>query len=173
MKQIRLTGSGGQGIITIAIILAEAAVAQGKQVVQTQSYGPEARGGSSKAEVIISHKPISYPKVTHPDLVLAMTQESSDQYTKDLSENDMVVIDTTFVQQMPDTSAKVIAAPITQTARDQLGRELFSNIIALGLIGKVSGLVEKEILQQAVLARVPKGTEEKNIQAFELGWNLQ
>ena len=84
MKQLRLSGSGGQGVITAAIIFAEAAVSEGKQAVQSQSYGPEARGGASKAEVIISDNPIYHPKVINPDIVLAMTQQAADQYYGDL-----------------------------------------------------------------------------------------
>ncbi|MCI6752686.1 MAG: 2-oxoacid:acceptor oxidoreductase family protein, partial [Selenomonas bovis] len=79
-KQLRFSGSGGQGVITAAIIFAEAAVAEGKEAVQSQSYGPEARGGASKAEVIIDDAPIYHPHVEVPDLVLAMTQKAADKY---------------------------------------------------------------------------------------------
>ena len=77
MKQIVLSGTGGQGLILAGIILAEAAVLDGKQAIQTQSYGPEARGGASKAEVIISDEAIDYPKVLDADVLLAMSQERS------------------------------------------------------------------------------------------------
>ena len=94
MKQLRLSGSGGQGVITAAIIFAEAAVSEGKQAVQSQSYGPEARGGASKAEVIISDNPIYHPKVINPDIVLAMTQQAADKYYGDLDkDNGLLIVD--------------------------------------------------------------------------------
>ncbi len=172
MKQLRLTGSGGQGIITMAIILAEGAVQAGYHAVQTQAYGPEARGGASKAEVIISKEDIAYPKVRQPNIVLAMNQEGCDKYSGGLRKDDLLIVDETFVKILPNTEAKIIALPITTCAREKLGKELFSNIIALGVLGKAMQLLDKETLEKAVLARVPKGTEEKNSQAFAIGWDL-
>ena len=102
-KQIRLSGSGGQGVITAAIIYAEAAVAEGKEAVQSQSYGPEARGGASKSEVIIDDGPIYHPHVKTPDVVLAMTQKAADKYYGDLHEDGILVLD-----QMPVAKAPMI-----------------------------------------------------------------
>ena len=103
MKQLRLSGSGGQGVITAAIIFAEAAVSEGKQAVQSQSYGPEARGGASKAEVIISDNPIYHPKVINPDIVLAMTQQAADKYYGDLDkDNGLLIVDEDLVPNAPD-----------------------------------------------------------------------
>src|SRR5512139_2762594 len=96
--EIRLSGSGGQGLILAGVILAEAAgIHDGKYVCQTQSYGPEARGGASKAEVIISDEEIDYPKAMKPDLLLAMNQRSCDTYLFDLKPNGVLVVDSTFV----------------------------------------------------------------------------
>ena len=100
-KQIRLSGSGGQGVITAAIIYAEAAVAEGKEAVQSQSYGPEARGGASKSEVIIDDSPIYHPHVKTPDVVLAMTQKAADKYYGDLHEDGILVLDTDLVPEPP------------------------------------------------------------------------
>ena len=97
-KELRFSGSGGQGVITAAIIFAEAAVAEGKEAVQSQSYGPEARGGASKAEVIIDDETIYHPHVEVPDIVLAMTQKAADKYYKDLAPDGLLVLDEELVQ---------------------------------------------------------------------------
>lgn len=170
MMEVRLSGSGGQGLILAGIILAEAAIADGKEAVQSQSYGPEARGGSSKSEVIISGKKIHYPKVTSPDLLLAMTQESLNKYGTDLKAEGLLVIDTTFVREVPDKYKNVHSVPITQLAREKCGRELFANMVALGTIIKLTGAVSFAALEKAVLARVPKGTEEMNKLALQVGY---
>ncbi len=104
-KELRFSGSGGQGVITAAIIFAEAAVAEGKEAVQSQSYGPEARGGASKAEVIIDDKTIYHPHVETPDLVLAMTQKAADKYYKDLNPDGLLVLDEELVPNPSRTSS--------------------------------------------------------------------
>lgn len=170
MKQIRLSGSGGQGVITAAIILAEAAIHEGKEAVQSQSYGPEARGGASKAEVIISDKPIYHPKVIMPNLVLAMTQKAADKYYHDLPEGGTLVIDEDLVPNAPEYS-KVIKVPITRLAVEGLGKALFANIVALGLLVKVTGIVDFATIQAAVAKRVPPATVEKNMKALQIGYD--
>lgn len=169
MMEFRLSGSGGQGLILAGIILAEAAIGDGKEAVQSQSYGPEARGGSSKSEVIISDKTIYYPKVENPDFLLAMTQEALTKYSVDLSQDSILVVDSTFVKEVPAQFKKVYSVPITQMAKEELGRDLFANIIALGIVAKLTKAVSLQALEQAVLARVPKGTEQTNKQALDLG----
>jgi 2-oxoglutarate ferredoxin oxidoreductase subunit gamma len=172
IKQIVLTGTGGQGLILAGIILAEAAVLDGKQAIQTQSYGPEARGGASKAEVIISDEVIDYPKVQEADTLLAMSQESFNKYSEEIGTAGKLVVDSTFVRELTETKAQLVALPITKAAREQLGRDMFANIIALGAIVGLTGTVSRESLVAAVLARVPKGTEDKNKQAIDIGFQL-
>ena len=172
MYQMRLSGSGGQGLILAGIIFAEAALLDGKLAIQSQSYGPEARGGASKSEVLISEKPIHYPKVTRADLVLAMTQEAVDKYTKDLPDDGILVIDTTFVKEVPARLKNVYKLAITEESSAQLGKILFANIIALGAIGALTNIVSMESLTKAVLHRVPAGTEEINKKALDLGAGL-
>lgn len=169
MMEFRLSGSGGQGLILAGIILAEAAIGDGKEAVQSQSYGPEARGGSSKSEVIISDKTIYYPKVEKPDFLLAMTQEALAKFSVDLNQDSILVVDSTFVKEVPAQFKNVYSIPITQMAKEELGRDLFANIIALGIVAKLTKAVSLKALEQAVLARVPKGTEKMNKQALELG----
>jgi len=166
--EIRLSGSGGQGLIFAGIILAEAAgIHDGKYVCQTQSYGPEARGGASKAEVVISDMEIDYPKAIKPDLLLAMNQKSCDAYFFDLKPTGMLIVDSTFVRQLPTTRA--IAIQFTQISREKLGRETGANIIALGALATLSGAVSLSSLEAAVMSRVPRGTEDFNREALELG----
>jgi 2-oxoglutarate ferredoxin oxidoreductase subunit gamma len=174
MKQeLRLSGSGGQGLILAGIILAEAALLDGKLAIQSQSYGPEARGGSSKAEVMISDEEIYFPKVTKPNLVLAMSQEAAKKYVDDLSDAGVLVTDSLFVKDLPASfKGKVYELPITHTAKTELGKALFANIIALGAIVKLTGLVSEASIIKAVLNRVPKGTEEVNEKAIKLGMSL-
>lgn len=170
MMEVRLSGSGGQGLILAGIILAEAAIDDGKEAVQSQSYGPEARGGSSKSEVIISGNRIHYPKVATPDLLLAMTQEALNKYGPDLKAEGMLIVDSTFVREIPEKYKNVHAVPITQLAKEKCGRELFANIIALGAIAKLTGSVSLAAMEKAVLARVPKGTEDMNRLALQTGF---
>lgn len=170
MMEVRLSGSGGQGLILAGIILAEAAIADGKEAVQSQSYGPEARGGSSKSEVIISSSLIHYPKVANPDLLLAMTQEALHKYGPDLKDTGLLIVDSTLVRDVPAGYKQVHAVPITQLAKERCGRELFANIIALGTMIKLTRSVSLEAMEKAVLARVPKGTEAMNRLALQTGY---
>ncbi len=166
--EIRFSGSGGQGLITAAVVFAEAVgVYDGRYVCQTQSYGPEARGGKSKAEVVISDQPIDYPKALELDLLLAMNQAACDAYFYDLKKNGILVVDSTLVEQYP--TSRVIAIPFTGIARDEIGRVLVANMVALGAIGLLSGRVNLDNLEKALLARVPKGTGEMNRDALRRG----
>jgi 2-oxoglutarate ferredoxin oxidoreductase subunit gamma len=166
--EIRFGGSGGQGIILAAVILAEAAGAyEGFHVCQTQSYGPEARGGRSKAEVVISNQEIDYPKVTQMDLFLAMNQAALDAYFFDFKPNGLLVVDSTFVKQIP--SSRVITIPFTRIARDEIGNQVVANIVALGAVGKLSQKVSSESLEQAVIAKVPPRFKDLNLEALKVG----
>jgi len=165
---IRLSGSGGQGLILMGIILAEAiGIYDGKYVAQTQSYGPEARGGSSKAEVVVSDQEIDYPKALKLDLLLAMNQKSCDDYYMDLKPKGILVVDSTFVNQVP--IPRVYQIPFTRIARDKFKREMVANIIALGAISRLTPIVSASAIEAAVLARVPKGTEKLNRDALRAG----
>ena len=135
--EIRLSGSGGQGLILMGIILAEAVgIYDGKFVAQTQSYGPEARGGSSKAEVVVSDEEIDYPKAMKPDLLLAMNQKSCDEFYPDLKPDGIVIVDSTFVRQIP--TPKAFQVPFTRIAREKFKREVVANIIALGALTQLT-----------------------------------
>lgn len=169
--EIRLSGSGGQGLITAGIILAEAAgVYEHKQATQSQSYGPEARGGASKSEVIISTQDIDYPKVIQPDILLAMTSLATQKYLSDLKPNGVAIIDSTFVKENISKPG-VYLIPISKLAKEQTGKMITANIVALGVIVAITNIVSRKAVEQAVLARVPKGTEKLNITALHTGFN--
>jgi 2-oxoglutarate ferredoxin oxidoreductase subunit gamma len=166
--EIRLSGSGGQGLILMGIILAEAmGIYDGRYVAQTQSYGPEARGGSSKSEVIVSDEEIDYPKAMALDLLLAMSQKSCDEFYGDLKPDGLLIVDSTFVTQIP--TSKAFQIPFTRIARERFKREVVANIVALGAISQLTPMVSPKAVESAVLARVPKGTEKLNRDALKAG----
>ncbi|AGL02419.1 2-oxoacid:acceptor oxidoreductase family protein [Desulfoscipio gibsoniae] len=171
-KELRLSGSGGQGLIMAGIIIADAAIRDGKNSVQSQSYGPEARGGASRSEVIISDEEIDYPRVARPDVLLAMSQEACDKFVRDLDKDGVLIIDSTYVHNQPAVEGVVYALPISRAAREQVGREMVANVVALGAVTRITGVVSQESLTDALLARVPRGTEELNKKALDLGWQL-
>ena len=169
--EISLTGSGGQGLILGGIILAEAAILDGKNAIQSQSYGPEARGGASKAEVIISIEEIDYPKVEKADLLLSLTQIACDKYINTLKENGILVVDSTI--RLPENLPfNVIQIPILNTAAEEVKKPMVANIVAIGAIQAITNAVSKESLEKSVLKRVPAGTENLNKAALLAGYNL-
>ncbi len=166
--EIRLSGSGGQGLILMGIILAEAVgIYDGRYVAQTQSYGPEARGGSSKAEVVVSDEEIDYPKAMKLDLLLAMNQKSCDEFYSDLKPDGLLIVDSTFVTQIP--TPKAFQVPFTRIAREKFKREVVANIVALGALSQFTPIVSSKAIESAVLARVPRGTEKLNRDALKAG----
>lgn len=167
--EIRLTGSGGQGVILATIILAEAAIEANKYTAQSQSYGPEARGGLCKAEVIIDDKPIGFTKVQEPTFLMALTQESLDKFAKTINGDCLVLADSSLKIPQYLDSTKVTKAPILETAVKKVGKAFTANIVAVGAINKLLNLVTEEELERAVLRQVPKGTEEINQKALAEG----
>ncbi|PLY03787.1 MAG: 2-oxoglutarate ferredoxin oxidoreductase subunit gamma [Desulfuromonas sp.] len=170
--EIRFSGAGGQGLITAGIILAEAAtIIEGKHAVQSQSYGPEARGGASKSEVIISDDPIDYPKATIVDACLAMTQEAADKYANGIKDGGVLLLDDDFVPNTPEGNYKVIRIPIMRAAKEEIGREIVANVVALGAMIALTDIVSREAGEKAVLAKVPEAFKELNQKAFSLGFD--
>jgi len=166
--EIRFSGSGGQGIITMAVIFAEAAARyEGKYVCQTQNYGPEARGGASKAEVVISSTEIDYPRAIQLDLLLAMNQTACDTYFFDFKPNGLLLADATLVEQLP--TSRVVSIPFTQIAREAIGKEFVANMVALGAIGHLCDVVSTRNLEAVLETRVPPESKEINRKAFRAG----
>jgi 2-oxoglutarate ferredoxin oxidoreductase subunit gamma len=171
--EIRFSGSGGQGILLAAAIVAEAAAAQGEHVVQTQSYGPEARGGASKAEVIVAHDEIDYPEVLTPDISLVLSQTAYAKYAGDTVAGGLLVYDSGLVDpaDAPE-SWSLCGLPFTQAAADELGKTVVANIVSLGALVAVSDVLPADAVEQAVVSRVPERFRELNAEAFRLGLRL-
>jgi 2-oxoglutarate ferredoxin oxidoreductase subunit gamma len=177
--EIRICGFGGQGIILAGIILGKAAsLFDENEAAQTQSYGPEARGGASKCEVVIDNKLIEYPKVQDPDVLIAMSNEALLKYIDDLKDEGILIVDpgTTDLENVKDFveehNIKVYEAPATKTAMEDIGIKIVANIVMVGAITKITKVISKEAVMKAIEASVPSGTEEKNIAAFEAGFAL-
>ncbi len=169
--EIRFSGAGGQGLITAGIILAEAAaIIEGKHALQSQSYGPEARGGASKSEVIISDAPIDYPKATIVDTCLAMTQEAADKYAVGIKKGGLLLIDADFVKTAPKGDFTVYRLPIMRMAKEDIGREIVANVIALSAVIGMTGVVSREAGEEAVVRRVPPAFKDLNKKAYNLGY---
>lgn len=171
-QELRLSGSGGQGLILAGIILAASATSEGKNVVQTQSYGPEARGGASKSEVLICDERIDYPKVTKPDFLLALTEEALEKYIEDVKEDGMVIADNSVERDdLKDKVKDFYYLPILKTAKEEL-KPIVANMVALGAIVACSNVTTPEAAKEAIKANVPQGTEDLNCRAFEKGYEL-
>ncbi len=174
--ELRMTGSGGQGLILGSIILAEAAIMEGKIVTQSQVYGAEARGGTTKAELVVSDRHIAYPKVTDPDLLAAMTVEGLRQYGGGISRKTEVVIDSS-VMSTPDflneeNCRGVLALPLRSTLISRLKSELGLNIVLLGVIEGLTDIVNIETLRKAVGMHVKKQYIDLNMKALDLGMEM-
>jgi len=168
--EVRLAGEGGQGMILAGVILAEAAaVHDGLNAVQTQSYGPEARGGASRSEVVIARGEIDYPKVMAADFLLCMSQEACDKFYAQVKEDGWILVDSSQVSRMP--SHRALRVPITQIAEAQTGRRITAAMVGLGLIGGLTSVVSRAALKKAVADRVPAGTEELNLKALAAGYD--
>lgn len=166
--EIRLSGSGGQGIIMAALVLAEASgVFDKKEVCQTQSYGPEARGGKSRADVVISDIPIDYPKTRALDFLLAMNQTACDAYFKDLKPRGILLVDTDLVEQLP--TDRTVSIPFQQIAINRIGNEMTANMVAVGALGILSQAVRMKSLEKALARRVPAKSIEINLKALRAG----
>ena len=168
--EIRLAGEGGQGLILAGLILAEAAVMYDhKYACQTQSYGPEARGGASKSEVVIDNEEIDYPKVIAADILLAMSQQACDKYFHDLKRDGMLIVDSVNVQRVP--TSRAYSVPITRIAEEATGRSITANVVGLGLLVGLSGVVSRDAIEKAVTDRAPRGTAEINLKALAAGFD--
>jgi len=174
MAQVDLTiaGVGGQGSILAGGILGTAAVTHaGKYATQTQAYSSELRGGFAATWVIISDDPIVFPRVKSPDILVAQAQDSIARYSNSLKPEGTLIIDSDMVKDVPESIKTVFQVPATAIARNQIKVPITANIVMLGALCKVSGVLDREIFETAIRESVPKGKENLNIQAFELGYN--
>ncbi len=167
-KEIRICGFGGQGVILAGFIIGKAAsVFQNYQAVQSQSYGPEARGGAARSEIIISDEKIGYPRPLGVDVLLAMSQESFDLYRGDIRDDTIIVVDPDLIRNhdIGRPLYKVHALKIAE----ELGNKIVTNIVMVGAFASVSGILKPEAVKESVIDSVPKRFTELNIKAFERG----
>lgn len=167
--EIRFGGTGGQGVILMGVILAMAATRDHRQVVQTQSYGPEARGGYSRSDVVISDRSIDYPQLADVDLLVALSQQSASGYLGMLRPNGVFIYDSEKVEQPPAFPGESFGVPFTRLATEETGRAQTANVLTLGAVVSITGVVSIDSLEKAVMEMVPKGTEEVNNRALARG----
>jgi len=170
--EVRISGLGGQGIILAGEILGRAAVYEGKNVVQTGSYGAEARGSAAKSEVIISDSKIGFPRVRKCDILVAMSQSAVEKHLKDLKEKGILIVDEDTVENIPKTKARVFRIPATKTAEKSLKSRLYANVVMLGALTKITGIVKEAVVEKAITDSMPEAAREANISGFREGLKL-
>ncbi|HBF42837.1 MAG TPA: 2-oxoacid:ferredoxin oxidoreductase subunit gamma [Desulfobacteraceae bacterium] len=172
-KRIVFSGSGGQGVITAAIILAEAAaIYEGLNAVQTQSYGPEARGGSTRTDVVISEEPIHYPKVINPHFLVCLTQKAYSKYAAIIRPGGLLLTDTHFVKQETKVDAHRVELGMYNAVMDQIGKPIVFNICMLGAFIGLTGLAKAESIMEVLGAKINPDFIELNKKALEIGLAL-
>lgn len=171
LTEIRIAGFGGQGVILAAAIIGKAgALFQGGYATMTQSFGPEARGGSSSAQVILSNEPILYPYVTQPDVLVVLSQEAYTRFTPELKRGGILITeqDLVRVDRIPP-GERVFGVPATRLA-EELGRKVVLNVVMVGFFGAVTKLLDAEALRKAVADSVPAALQKLNLEAFDKGY---
>jgi 2-oxoglutarate ferredoxin oxidoreductase subunit gamma len=167
--EIRIGGFGGQGVVLAGQILGRAAVYDGKNVVQTQSYGAEARGSMAKSEVIISEGKIGFPLVRRCDILVAMNQEALEKSINDLREDGTLLVDSGMVKSIRKNKAKVFKVPATEIAENYFGGKLYANMVMLGALIKITKVVSRSSVELAIKNSVAEKTAVANLQAFKKG----
>ena len=171
--EIRIAGFGGQGVVLAGVLLGTAAVSHdGKKAIQTQSYGAEARGGAARSEVIISDDTIVYPQARRLDILVALSSASLEKYIADLKPGAMLIVDQDLVEAPDGSDYKVHEAPFTNTAVKELGKSIVANVVMVGFLTGVTGIVSREAMELAIRDTAPRGTEEINLRAFKLGLEM-
>jgi 2-oxoglutarate ferredoxin oxidoreductase subunit gamma len=172
-KRIVFGGSGGQGVITAAIILAEAAaIYEGMNAVQTQSYGPEARGGATRSDVVISDEPIRYPKVIHPNVLVCLTQEAYNKLSNLIRPGGLLLTDPHYVKKVHKVDARHVELGMYEAVVDKIGQPIVFNICVLGALITLTGLVEAQSVMRVLQTKVPVDLLEVNEKALQVGLQL-
>jgi 2-oxoglutarate ferredoxin oxidoreductase subunit gamma len=163
--EISISGFGGQGVILAGLLLGKAAINDNKYAVQTQSYGPESRGGAARSEVVISDQKIDYPKVIEADTIVALSQPAFDKYCRDVKENTTIIIDSDLVKSLEN---KVLSVPFTKIA-DTIGKKVVANSVMLGYLQASTDVVTVESMESTIRENVPEHTIQMNLDAFNQG----
>lgn len=171
LTEIRIAGFGGQGVILAAAVIGKAAaIFQGGYATMTQAFGPEARGGSSSAQVILSSDPILYPYITQPDILVVMSQEAYTRFTPQLKPGGILITEQEMVRvDNVAPGERIFAVPATRLA-EELGRKVVLNIVMVGFFGAVTKLLDADALRKAVADSVPPAMQKLNLQAFDKGF---
>lgn len=169
---VRLGGAGGQGIVLAGLILAEAAALAGRRVAATQAYGPESRGGASRSDVIISDQPVTFPVARRLDVLVALTQEACQRSLAAVAPEGIAILDSGRVAPPGNGAVVCHLVPITETARAASGSVMTANVVALGIVRAVTGVVPYAALRDAVTRRVPAASLAINLAALEAGERL-
>lgn len=175
MNRVRLvfSGSGGQGVITAAIILAEAAVMyENKNATQSQSYGAAARGGSTRSDIIISGSEINFPEVTQPNVLVCLTQDAYNLYSSVIRPGGILLTDSRYVTTTRKVDAKQVELPMYDSVMERIGKPVVFNICMLGALIGITEVLRPKSVMAAVGDRVPKDFLEMNNRAFDLGIEL-
>jgi 2-oxoglutarate ferredoxin oxidoreductase subunit gamma len=169
--EVRFAGFGGQGIIKSGIIVAAAAAIHGgKNAVQTQSYGPESRGGACKSEVVIAEEEIDFPKVVEPEVLVVMSQHAYNDYAEELKAGGTMMLDPDMIPtERSLKNVKIYRVPATKIA-EGLGKRIVANIVMIGAFVAITELLNKDAIKKSIVENIPKGTEELNLNAFEKGY---
>jgi len=166
------SGAGGQGVITAAVVLGEAAaIHEGLNAVQAQSYGPEARGGAARAELIISDGPINFPRVNNANVLVCLTQAAYNKYHDAIRPGGLLITDSRVVETTATVDARQIALPLLQTA-ESTGNPIVLNICMVGAVTALTGVVRKASVEKALTSHVPPDFLAVNQKAFALGYEL-
>ncbi len=169
MTEIRFAGFGGQGIIRSGIIVGRAAsIYDGGFATMNQSFGPEARGGACSSQLVVSDQKILYPYVTRADYLIAMSQEACDKFESEVKDKGVLIIDEDLVK--PDTKKRVLSIPSTRFAED-LGNRIFANVVMMGFVTAVTGVVSVEAMKKTIPESVPERFVEQNLKAFNKGYD--
>ena len=175
MNRVRLvfSGSGGQGVITAAIILAEAAVMyDGKNATQSQSYGAAARGGGTRSDIIISNEEINFPEVRQPNVLVCLTQDAYNTYSSIVRPGGLLLTDTKFVKTTKKVDARQVELPLFQEVMAKIGKPVVFNICVLGALVGITEVIRPKSVMSAVADRVPRDFLELNKEALDLGFTL-
>lgn len=171
--RVVFSGSGGQGVITAAIILAEAAVLhEGLNAVQAQSYGPEARGGATRSDVIISDSEIRFPKVLQPNVLVCLTQQAYNKFHPIIRPGGVLITDPRFVKIERRVDARQRELPMYQAVMEKIGKPIVFNICMLGALIGITGLVQPKSVIKVLEKRIPSNFMEMNKQALQIGLEL-
>jgi 2-oxoglutarate ferredoxin oxidoreductase subunit gamma len=171
--RIVFSGSGGQGVVTASIILAEAAVIhEGLNAVQSQSYGPEARGGATRADVIISDRNIRFPKVNQPNVLVCLTQEAYNRFSSTIRPGGLLLTENHFVKQERRVEARQVGLEMYKAVMDHIGKSVVLNMCVLGAVIGLTRIVKTESIMKVLEAKIPQGFLDMNRKALDLGLQL-